>query len=185
MASGLILIGAPGVGKGTQAQLISERLGLVHLSSGDIFRGEIERGTDLGNLAKRYIDEGRLVPNGVVIEMMAKHLRNEEIHTKGFILDGFPRTVRQAEALDTILAELGHEMKAVIVIEVSDDEIVKRMLARGRADDTPETIRTRLETFHGSTRPVVEHYQDIGMLQRIDGDRSVEEVFSDISKILS
>lgn len=184
MSNGLILIGAPGVGKGTQAAMLAERKGLVHLSSGEIFRSEIEKKTDLGNLAKRYIDEGRLVPNGVVIEMMAKHLREDQVRQCGFILDGFPRTVRQAEALDSILTELGFALRAVVVIEVDDEEIIKRMLARGRADDSPETIKTRLETFYGSTRPVLEHYDVCGSLMRIDGDRPVEDVYEDVSKIV-
>ena len=126
----LILIGPPGVGKGTQSALLVERLGLKQLSSGDIFRREIEAGTDLGRLAKRYIDHGELVPNGVTIEMMAKRLRDEDVRRKGFVLDGFPRTVKQAEALDEILFEMEADLDKVVSIEVPEAIIVQRLTGR-------------------------------------------------------
>lgn len=126
----LILIGPPGVGKGTQSALLHQRLGLVPLSSGEIFRQEIENGTDLGRMAKRYIDHGELVPNGVTVEMMAKKLRDEEVQRKGFVLDGFPRTVRQAEALDEILFELNIDLDKVVSLEVAEDIVVERLAGR-------------------------------------------------------
>jgi adenylate kinase len=126
----LILIGPPGVGKGTQSALLHARLGVKQISSGEIFRSEIERGTDLGRLAKRYIDHGELVPNGVTIEMMAKQLRDVEILTTGYVLDGFPRTVKQAEALDEILFELGVQLDKVISLEVDEDIVVERLTGR-------------------------------------------------------
>lgn len=126
----LILIGPPGVGKGTQAALIEERLGAKPLSSGVIFRQEIEAETDLGRLAKSYIDHGQLVPNGVTIEMMSKRLRTEEIRKKGFILDGFPRTIRQAEALTELLEDMGISIDQVISLEVPDEIIVERLSGR-------------------------------------------------------
>jgi adenylate kinase len=130
MSLRLILIGPPGVGKGTQSALLAERLGLRPLSSGDIFRHEIEAETDLGRLAKRYIDHGELVPNGVTIEMMAKRIRAEDAHKHGFVLDGFPRTVKQAEALDELLFELNVGLDKVVSIEVSVDVIVERLAGR-------------------------------------------------------
>ena len=126
----LILIGPPGVGKGTQSALLVNRLGLVPLSSGDIFRKEIEAKTDLGRLAKRYIDHGELVPNGVTIEMMAKRLRDDEVRKRGFVLDGFPRTSKQAEALDEILFEMEIGLDKVVSIEVDEETIVSRLSGR-------------------------------------------------------
>lgn len=126
----LILIGPPGVGKGTQSALLVSRLGMVALSSGDIFRKEIEAQTDLGRLAKRYIDHGELVPNGVTIEMMAKRLRDDQVRKHGFVLDGFPRTVKQAEALDEILFEMEMGLDKVVSIEVPEEIIVSRLSGR-------------------------------------------------------
>ncbi len=130
MSYRLILIGPPGVGKGTQSALLTERLGLKALSSGDIFRREIEAETDLGRLAKRYIQHGELVPNGVTIEMMAKRLRDDDTRKHGFVLDGFPRTVRQAEALDEILFEMEFGLDKVISIEVPEETILHRLAGR-------------------------------------------------------
>ena len=130
MSLRLILIGPPGVGKGTQSALLTARLGLKSLSSGDIFRREIEAETDLGRLAKRYIQPGELVPNGVTIEMMAKRLRDEDARKQGFVLDGFPRTVRQAEALDEILFEMELGLDKVISIEVAEETILHRLAGR-------------------------------------------------------
>lgn len=126
----LILIGPPGVGKGTQAKLLEERTGAKHLSSGMIFRAEIEAETDLGRLAKSYIDHGQLVPNGVTIQMMAKRIRSEEVRRQGFILDGFPRTVRQATELTEILEEMGIQIDRVVSLEVDDDIVVERLAGR-------------------------------------------------------
>jgi adenylate kinase len=126
----LILIGPPGVGKGTQSALLVSRLGLIPLSSGDIFRKEIEAKTDLGRLAKRYIDHGELVPNGVTIEMMAKRLRDDEVRKAGFVLDGFPRTSKQAEALDEMLFEMEMDLNKVVSIEVDEETIVSRLSGR-------------------------------------------------------
>lgn len=126
----LILIGPPGVGKGTQSALLASRLGLRTLSSGEIFRREIEAETDLGRLAKRYIDHGELVPNGVTIEMMAKRLRSQETRANGFVLDGFPRTVKQAEALDEMLFEMDSGLDKVVSIEAPEDEILARLSGR-------------------------------------------------------
>ena len=126
----LILIGPPGVGKGTQAALLESRLGVKPLSSGVIFRAEIEAETDLGRLAKRYIEHGELVPNGVTIEMMAKRIRRDEVRKHGFVLDGFPRTIRQAEALEEILDEMGMPLDKVVSIEVDDEVVLSRLAGR-------------------------------------------------------
>ncbi|MBX7131606.1 MAG: adenylate kinase [Fimbriimonadaceae bacterium] len=142
----LILIGPPGVGKGTQAALLEQRLGLKPLSSGVIFRSEIEAETDLGRLAKRYIDHGELVPNGVTIEMMAKRIRTDEVRKHGFILDGFPRTVRQAEALDEMLADMGMDIDEVVSIEVNDDLVVGRLSGRMGCTKCGEI-------YHAQTKP--------------------------------
>lgn len=211
----LILIGPPGVGKGTQASFIEERLGAKPLSSGVIFRREIEAETDLGRLAKSYIDHGQLVPNGVTIEMMAKRLRSEEIRKKGFVLDGFPRTIRQAEALSELLDEMETHIQVVVSLEVDDDVVVGRISGRMgctkcgeiyhahskppkreglcdkcnsplffREDDKPETIRQRLKVFRETTQPVIEYYEEKGLLKRIDADRDPEAVYADIVESL-
>ena len=142
----LILIGPPGVGKGTQAALLEQRLGLRPLSSGMIFRSEMEADTDLGRLAKRYIDHGELVPNGVTIEMMAKRIRSDDVRRHGFVLDGFPRTVKQAEALEEMLDEMGMGLDRVVCLEVDDDVVVARL--GGRLGCTKCG-----EIYHNETKP--------------------------------
>lgn len=184
MASRLILIGPPGVGKGTQADLLEERLGLVHISSGEIFRAEISAETDLGRLAKRYIDQGRLVPNGIVIEMMAKRLRKDNVRHQGFILDGYPRTVRQAEALERDLSEMDQGLDAVINLEAPQEIVVQRLAARGRADDSEETIRQRMLVFYEETEPVIGFYKERGIFKPVNADMPIEDVFASISEAL-
>lgn len=207
----LIFIGPPGVGKGTQSALFASRMGIFTLSSGEIFRKEIEAETDLGRLAKRYIQHGELVPNGVTIEMMAKRLREPEVRKKGFILDGFPRTVKQAVALQEILLDLDMPIEQVISLEVKDELIVNRLSGRMgctkcgeiyhstnkpptrdgfcdkcnsplmvRSDDQPETIRERLRSFRENTADVVEYYDKLGLLKRVDSSRDPEVVYQDI-----
>jgi adenylate kinase len=180
----IVLIGPPGVGKGTQAELLSERLGLEHYSSGVIFRSEIEAETDLGRLAKRYIDEGRLVPNGITIEMMAKRLRKDEARRKGFILDGYPRTVRQADALAGDLLQMDAMLDAAITLTAPEDVVVERLSSRGRADDTAEIVRRRMLVFYEETEPVVSYYRLRGLLREIDANRDIEEVYQAIVEAL-
>ena len=139
----LVLVGPPGAGKGTQAAILSEKLGVPHISTGDLFRANIGEGTPLGIEAKSYIDAGNLVPDDVTVRMVESRL-NEDDAAKGFLLDGFPRTVGQAEELKRLLSNLGTELDAVVQFDVSEDVVVERMLARGRADDTEEVIRNRL-----------------------------------------
>jgi adenylate kinase len=178
----IVLVGPPGVGKGTQAELLRDRLGLEHISSGVIFRQEIEAETELGRLAKRYIDEGRLVPNGITIEMMAKRLRKDTVRSRGFILDGYPRNVRQAEALDSDLEEMGLQLDAVAVLSAPEDVVVGRMLGRGRADDNAETIRNRLQVYREETEEVIQHYRGQGKFREVNADQPVEQVYEDLTK---
>jgi adenylate kinase len=177
----LILFGQPGSGKGTQAGSLVERYGLVHISTGDLFRAEMKADTPLGLKAKEYIAKGELVPDEVTIGM----LRNKVVANplaKGFIFDGFPRTIPQAEALDRLLAELGGSVSALVALEVPEDEIVKRILLRGetsgRADDKDEIIiRNRIEVYRRETSQVADHYAASGKSHAVDGVGSIDEVF--------
>lgn len=204
----IILVGPPGVGKGTQAALLEERLGAKQLSSGVIFRAEIEAETDLGELAKSYIDRGELVPNGVTIQMMVKRLRAEDVRKRGFILDGFPRTVRQAEALTEELTKEGIKLDGVVSLEVDDEIVVQRLSGRMgctkcgeiyhstnkppkregfcdkcnsplivREDDKPETIRERLRVFRENTKPVVDYYDGLKCLIRVNAIGDPEQIY--------
>lgn len=176
----LILVGSPGVGKGTQAELLCSRLGLVHVSTGNVFRQEIAAQTDLGRQARAYLDAGQLVPDEVTIGMVVKILSTPEAAEKGFILDGFPRSIVQAEALDAFLAECGQRLDGVVSLVAPDDVVVARMLARGRADDDESTIRHRLGVFREQTASVVSHYRELGVFFEVDADQPVEQVYSDI-----
>ena len=169
----LVLLGQPGAGKGTQAVLISERLGVPHISTGDLFRANIGQETPIGLEAKKYLDAGDLVPSEVTNRMVEARVAEPDAE-KGFVLDGFPRTVGQAEALETILANLGAKLDAVLQIKVDEDVVVSRMLARGRADDTEDVIRNRLKVYREETAPLLDHYD--GLVVTIDGLGDVEEV---------
>ncbi len=180
----VILIGPPGVGKGTQAELMRDRLGLVHLSSGEIFRQEMQAETDLGLLAKRYMDEGRLVPNGVTIQMMAKRLRKEEVRHQGFILDGYPRTVRQAEALDEDLKSMDQSITGVVSLKAPEEVVVARLAGRGRNDDDEDTVKRRMLVFYEETEPVVSYYRTKGLLREVNANQAVDAVFREITDAL-
>ena len=177
----LILFGPPGSGKGTQAVTLAEKYGLIHISTGDLFRYEMSNDTPLGLQAKSYMQKGELVPDEVTIGM----LRNKvDAHPKsnGFIFDGFPRTVAQANALDAMLTEKGQEVAALIALEVDDDEIVARILNRGktsgRADDNDESIiRNRIDVYNRETTPVFDYYAQTGKTKRINGIGSIEDIF--------
>ena len=169
----LVLIGPPGAGKGTQAEILSEKLGVPHISTGDLFRSNIGEGTPLGVEAKQYIDAGKLVPTDVTARMVAARL-DEGDTDEGFLLDGFPRTVEQAELLEDILAKHGVALDGVVELRVPEEVVVERMLARGRADDNEETIRTRLSVYRSETAPLVEHYAD--RLISVDAVGSIEEI---------
>jgi adenylate kinase len=177
----LILFGPPGSGKGTQAISLAGKYGIIHISTGDLFRYEMGNNTPLGQEAKNYMQKGELVPDEVTIGM----LRNKvEAHpeAKGFIFDGFPRTVAQAEALDRMLQEEGQSVSALIALEVDDDEIVARILNRGktsdRADDNDESIiRKRIDVYNRETAPVFDYYAQTGKTKRINGIGSIEDIF--------
>lgn len=169
----LVLLGPPGAGKGTQAVILSKKLGVPHISTGDLFRANIGDGTPLGLEAKSYIDAGKLVPTDVTARMVKERLAEDDARD-GFLLDGFPRTVEQAEILDGILTEAGVVLDGVVNFQVSEDVVVDRMLARGRADDNEETIRTRLQVYRSETAPLIEHYAD--RIITIPAEGTVEEI---------
>lgn len=169
----LVLLGPPGAGKGTQAVILSEKLGVPHISTGDLFRANIGEGTPLGVEAKQYIDAGKLVPTDVTARMVKSRLEEADA-TGGFLLDGFPRTVEQAEILKDLLSENGHELDGVLNFQVAEDVVVERMLSRGRADDNEETIRTRLGVYRDETAPLIEHYGD--KIITIEAEGEVEEI---------
>ncbi len=184
----LVLFGPPGAGKGTQSQKLIEKYQLVHLSTGDLLRNEIAKETHLGLEAKKLMDEGQLVPDAVVIGMISNKLK-DNADSKGFIFDGFPRTVAQAEALDTLLDNHQEKISGMIALEVNEDELEKRLLLRGkdsgRADDAnPEIIRKRIIEYKTKTTPVANYYQEQGKLSTVNGIGSVEEIFSEISTIV-
>jgi len=169
----LVLLGPPGAGKGTQAAILSEKLNIPHISTGDLFRANIGEGTPLGVEAKEYIDAGKLVPTEVTARMVEERLAEQDADN-GWLLDGFPRTVEQAEILAELLDRQGQKLDGVINYQVDEDVVVERMLARGRADDNEETIRTRLQVYRDETSPLIDHYGDA--LINIDADGEVEEV---------
>ncbi|WP_049160880.1 adenylate kinase [Corynebacterium striatum] len=168
-----VLLGPPGAGKGTQAAILSEKLGVPHISTGDLFRANIGQGTPLGVEAKSYIDAGKLVPTDVTARMVEDRL-NQDDAANGFLLDGFPRTVEQADILADLLEKKGQKLDGVINFEVSEDVVVERMLARGRADDNEETIRTRLGVYRDDTFPLIQHYGDDIINVKAEG--TVEEI---------
>lgn len=179
----LLLVGPPGAGKGTQAVRLAEHLDVPHISSGDLFRANLQPGaeTPIGLEAKRYIDAGDLVPDSVTIAMMRERLAEDDA-AKGFVLDGFPRNLSQANSLDRLLAERGENIDSVVELKVPEDELVRRLLGRGRTDDTEDVIRRRQEVYRAETAPLLEHYQD--RLVTIDAVGAVEEITDRISDAL-
>ncbi len=184
----IILFGPPGAGKGTQARKIVESFSLTHISTGDILREAVRSGSKLGRLAKQYMDRGELVPDDVMVEIV-RHKVAEHGPSGGFVLDGFPRTIAQAEALDRVLGEEGIGIDTVISLEVDDDEILARISRRQelekRKDDSLEVARNRLEVYRRETEPLKEYYRSRGMLSEIDGVGEIDEVFRRIELALS
>ncbi|MFB0498255.1 adenylate kinase [Mucilaginibacter sp. SG538B] len=184
----LVLFGPPGAGKGTQSKKLIEKYDLIHLSTGDLLRGEITQGTALGLEAKKLMDEGKLVPDAVVIGMISNKLDANK-DAKGFIFDGFPRTVAQAEALDELLESKQSAISGMIALEVGDDELERRLLERGkesgRPDDAnPEVIRKRIKEYNDKTAPVAGFYQNQNKFKSINGVGSVDEIFDAIVNVI-
>ncbi len=206
----IIMLGAPGAGKGTQAKMIAEKYGIPHISTGDIFRANLKEGTELGKKAKEYMDQGLLVPDELTVDLVVDRLQKEDCK-KGFILDGFPRTIGQAEALKNANQGLDY----AINVDVPDENIIRRMGGRRaclecgatyhivynptktegicdscakelvlREDDKPETVKKRLDVYHDQTQPLIEYYDKIGILKTVDGTQDMETVFHDIIAIL-
>ncbi|NDK91552.1 adenylate kinase [Gordonia desulfuricans] len=169
----LVILGPPGAGKGTQAELLSEALGIPHISTGDLFRANISQGTPVGIEAKRYLDAGDLVPSEITVDMVRARV-SEPDAAKGFILDGFPRSTEQADALKDILAAGGGSLDAVLSFVVDADVVVERMLARGRADDTEAVIRNRMSVYQSETAPLLDYYGD--QVKTIDAVGDINDV---------
>lgn len=183
----IVLFGGPGSGKGTQSEKLIEKFGLHHISTGEVLRDHIKRETELGKIAKSYIDEGQLIPDDLMIQILDAVLEDAK-DKPGVIFDGFPRTIPQAEALNNLLEKRGKGLHAVVGLEVPDDELVKRMINRGkltgRADDNEETIKKRLNVYHSQTSPLKEHYKKQNKYIAIDGNKGIDTIFEDIVKEL-
>ena len=210
----IIMLGAPGAGKGTQAKKIAAKYDIPHISTGDIFRANIKNGTELGNKAKTYMDQGLLVPDELVVDLVVDRVQQDDCKN-GYVLDGFPRTIPQAEALDKALAEFGDKIDYAIDVNVPDENIVKRMGGRRacvgcgatyhlvyaptktegicdvcgkelvlRDDDKPETVQKRLNVYHEQTQPLIDYYTKVGILKTVDGTVDINDVFAAIVEIL-
>jgi adenylate kinase len=177
----IVFLGPPGSGKGTQAQLLKESLGLVHLSTGDMLREARQAGTSLGLRAAQFAEAGKLVPDDVVLGIVVDRLAQPDC-AGGCLFDGFPRTLAQAETLDSLLKERRMPLDAVLAIDVPDDLVFKRLALRGRADDKPDTIRERLNQYYELTAPLLEYYGQQGILRPIDGVGTVNEVFGRVER---
>lgn len=183
----LIFLGPPGAGKGTQAKIFLDRAGIVQISTGDILREAVSKGTELGKQAKSFMDKGELVPDSVVIGIIEQRIQEPDCK-KGFVLDGFPRTIEQAKALDGILSKLGIKMDHVVNFEVPDEELVKRLLGRaaqeGRSDDNPESIKNRLQVFKDKTQPLISYYEEKKILRNINGTGSTGEIADKVKSVV-
>ena len=179
----LVFIGPPGAGKGTQAEYLVKKYNPAHLSTGDMLRAARDAGTEVGLKANEYMSRGELVPDQVIVDIIKERLAADDC-AKGFLLDGFPRTIAQAEALDQMLAEAGTPLDIVLELRVPEEELFKRLAGRGRADDNPEAIRTRLVGYRNQTSPLLDYYGKKGLLVTIDGLGAIEEIWSRIEAVL-
>ena len=210
----IIMLGAPGAGKGTEAKQIADKYSIPHISTGDIFRANLKEGTELGKKAKEYMDQGLLVPDELTCDLVMDRISQEDCKN-GFVLDGFPRTIPQAEALDAALSKIGQKMDYAIDVDVPDDNIINRMSGRRaclncgatyhivsiptkvegvcdrcgnqvvlRDDDQPETVKKRLEVYHAQTQPLIDYYKKQDILKTVDGTQPMEQVFDAIVEIL-
>lgn len=179
----IVLLGAPGSGKGTQAERVTKKYNIPHISTGDLLRAEVQAGTSLGKQAKEIMESGKLVSDEIMLGMIEKRLAQDDTKN-GFLLDGFPRTLPQAEALDALLAKLGQPLDVVLFFDVDYGEIMQRLLARKRADDTEETIRKRLEVYEAQTAPLIDYYKQKGNLRSVKGVGDIDEISERIFKVL-
>jgi len=181
--SGLIFLGPPGAGKGTQAAIIAEKFAIPHISTGEMLREAIADQTSLGKKAQSYVDKGELVPDELLLDLIRDRLLQADAQ-KGWILDGFPRNLNQAKFLDNLLVEIAQTCDCVLNLQVSDDLLVNRLLDRGRKDDNEETIRRRLLVYQEQTAPLISYYQDKGNLQTVDGNPNPEEVTQALANVI-
>ncbi len=183
----IVLLGGPGTGKGTQAIKLKEHYGIPHISTGEVLREARTAGTELGKKAVNYMDAGKLLPDDIIIDIIGEKLDMPEMKN-GFLFDGFPRTIPQAEGLDKILNSKGESLDAVISIEVPDEIVIERLLKRaeieGRSDDNRETIENRLKVYYKQTEPLKKYYQDLGLLKSIGGVGTIDEIFKRIKVVL-
>lgn len=184
----IVIFGAPGAGKGTQSDKLIEKYGLGHISTGDVLRNEIKNGTELGQTAKGYIDNGQLIPDDLMVSILASVYDGFGKEHAGVIFDGFPRTIPQAEALKKMLAERGHQVAAMIELSVPEDELMARLLNRGkltgRSDDNEETIKKRLDVYHNQTAPLIDWYENEGIHHHVEGLGTVDEIFDRICAVV-
>lgn len=183
----IVIFGAPGSGKGTQSEKIAKELGLVHISTGAVLREEISKGSDLGKIAKNYIEKGQLLPDSIIIDVLSSVLDNRKPE-KGVIFDGFPRTIPQAEALEKILKERGTDVSVMLELQVPEEELMGRMLKRGkmegRSDDNEETIQSRFSVYKSQTKPLIDYYKKLNKHCGINGLGSVDDIFNRIKVCL-
>ena len=184
----IVIFGAPGSGKGTQSELIIKKYGLGHISTGDVLRSEIKKGTELGKTAASFIDKGQLIPDELMIDILAGVYDNFGPDHEGVIFDGFPRTIPQADALKEMLAKRGHKIAAMIELDVPEDELMTRLINRGkesgRSDDNEETIRKRLGVYHNQTAPLIDWYKADGTHHHINGHGELDRIFGDIAAVI-
>ena len=179
----IVFIGPPGAGKGTQAERMIEKYKLAHLSTGDMLRAARDAQTEVGKKAEEYMSGGQLVPDEIIVEIIKERLAQPDCQ-EGYLLDGFPRTIAQAEALDKMLADKGTPLDVVLELKVPEEELFTRLAGRGRADDTPEVIKQRLVAYRDQTSPLLDYYGKAGLLKSIDGLGTVEEIFGRVQVIL-